>query len=130
MWTIWREEFYKIASRKIIWLGIFLLLSFVTFRLAAERDTYTITRDGERFWGKEAVKKDRELTAALAGRLTEEKIRQIYDQYGFSIMILKGTVWEIFVIGLLRKNLLILCRQMEINQRRSNFIRERNGNKM
>ncbi len=83
MWTIWREEFYKIASRKIIWLGIFLLLSFVTFRLAAERDTYTITRDGERFWGKEAVKKDRELTAALAGRLTEEKIRQIYDQYGF-----------------------------------------------
>ena len=33
MWTIWKEELYKISSRKIIWLGVFLLLASATIRL-------------------------------------------------------------------------------------------------
>ena len=32
MWIIWKEEFKKIAARKIIWSAVVLLLGFVTFR--------------------------------------------------------------------------------------------------
>lgn len=83
MWTIWKEELYKIASRKIIWLGTVLLLLFLSFRLFAERDAYTVTIDGETFYGQEAVDKDKELAKAYAGILTGEKIKQIYEKYGF-----------------------------------------------
>ena len=41
MWTIWKEELCKMISRKIVWLGIFLLLAFVTVRLYEERYHYT-----------------------------------------------------------------------------------------
>lgn len=83
MWNIWKEELYKIASRKIIWLGVFLLLTFFSFRLYAERNDYTITLDGHIYRGQEAIRKDQELTKLHAGTLTEDLIRQIYDEYGF-----------------------------------------------
>lgn len=37
MWTIWKDELYKITSRKIIWAGVFLLLAFAAIRLYNER---------------------------------------------------------------------------------------------
>ena len=33
MWKIFQEEFYKIASRKIVWIGLFCLLAFVRYQL-------------------------------------------------------------------------------------------------
>lgn len=83
MWIIWKEELYKIASRKIVWLGVFLLLAFVSFRLFSEQNTYTTTVGGETFWGAEAIKKDQDLTKRYAGTLTLDKIRRIYEEYGF-----------------------------------------------
>ncbi|MCI8598192.1 MAG: hypothetical protein HFJ10_07110, partial [Lachnospiraceae bacterium] len=83
MWRIWKEELCKIASRKMIWLGVFLLLGFVTFRLFAERDDYTMTLDGKTYHGQEAIEKDQELTRMYAGPLTMEKLKQIYQEYGF-----------------------------------------------
>ena len=62
MWTIWKEELYKIASRKLVWLGVSLLLAFVTFRLYSEQNTYSSTIDGKTYRGAEAIKKDQELT--------------------------------------------------------------------
>ncbi len=83
MWNIWKEELYKIASRKIVWLGVFLLLAFLSFRLFAERDHYTTVIDGKVYHGQEAIQKDQALTKLYAGALTKEKILQIYNEYGF-----------------------------------------------
>lgn len=83
MWTIWKEEIRKIISRKMVWLGILLLLIFIGWRQAAERENYSVTIDGQVFYGQEAIDKDKELTARYAGMLTEEKVRQIYDAFGF-----------------------------------------------
>lgn len=84
MWRIWREELCKIASRKLIWLGVFLLLGFVTFRTFAERDDYTMNLDGKLYHGQEAIEKDQELARRYAGPLTMEKLKLIYEEYGFS----------------------------------------------
>ena len=83
MWRIWKEEVYKIASRKIIWLGLLLLLLFVTMRLFTERHNYSVTIDGQVYRGQEAIDKDRALTAKYAGILTEDKVQQIYHDFGF-----------------------------------------------
>lgn len=83
MWTIWKEELYKIASRKLVWLGVSLLLAFVTFRLYSEQNTYSSTIDGKTYRGAEAIKKDQELTRLYAGTLTLDKVKQIYEEYGF-----------------------------------------------
>ena len=83
MWEIWKKEIYKIVSRKVIWCGVLLLLAFVTFRLYAEQKDYSVTIDGQSYYGKEAIEKDRQLTAEYAGILTLEKVQEIYDKYGF-----------------------------------------------
>lgn len=84
MWTIWKEEVYKIISRKVVWCGFFLLLGFLTFRLImAVQYEYTATIDGKTYQGKEAIQKDQELASRFAGPLTEEKVMEIYDEYGF-----------------------------------------------
>lgn len=83
MWTIWKEELYKIRSRKIIWLGVFLLLAFVTIRLYEECCQYTTVIDGKTYQGKEAIQKDKALTRRYAGVLTKEFIGKIYKEYGF-----------------------------------------------
>lgn len=83
MWKIFEEEFRKIASRKVIWIGLFLLLAFVRFRLGAIQNDYSVMIDGQVFHGKEAIEKDKELAAGYAGPLTEEKMWEIYEKYGF-----------------------------------------------
>lgn len=83
MWNIWKEELYKLASRRILWLGFLLVAVFVGMRLLSERRNYFVTIDGQIFSGQEAIDKDRELTAEYAGILTEEKVRQTYDTFGF-----------------------------------------------
>ncbi len=83
MWKIFQEEFRKIASRKIVWIGLFVLLAFVRFRIGEIQNDYSVLIDGETFYGKEAIEKDKELTARYAGSLTEEKIREFYEKYGF-----------------------------------------------
>lgn len=83
MWIIWKEEFRKIASRKILWIAFCLLLGFAAFRLFTELGHYTVTIDGKNFRGKEAVEMDKALTKQYAGVLTEEKIDEIYYKYGF-----------------------------------------------
>ena len=83
MWTIWKEELYKIKSRKIIWLGVFLLLSFATIRLYNEGDHYTTTIDDTVYHGQEAIRKDKALASLYSGPLTEEAVAQIYKDYGF-----------------------------------------------
>lgn len=82
MWKIWKEELRKIASRKLFWVGLALLLAFITFQLWSLQEEYSVTIGGQRFYGKEAIKRDQKLTSEYAGILTEEKGKQIYDRYG------------------------------------------------
>lgn len=84
MWKLYQEELRKIASRKIIWIGLFFLLAFVRYRLGAVQNDYSVTINGENIYGKAAIEKDKELTAQYAGILTEETVEKIYDRYGFS----------------------------------------------
>lgn len=90
MWTIWKEELYKIISRKIIWLSLFLLLAFATTRLYNERFHYTTTIEGTVYHGKEAIQKDQALASRYSGLLTEETVAQIYKDYGFFYYDAKG----------------------------------------
>lgn len=84
MWKIWKEEIYKIASRKIIWCGMILLMAFLMFRLyVGVQGDYETMIDGQTYHGKEAIQKDQELTKKYAGPLTQEKVNAIYDAYGF-----------------------------------------------
>ncbi len=83
MWKIFQEEFYKIASRKVIWIGLFLLLAFITYRLWRENNAYSMTIDGKQIYGQEAIQKDKELAAHYAGPVTEDMLWEIYEKYGF-----------------------------------------------
>ncbi|MDE7310246.1 MAG: ABC transporter permease subunit [Eubacterium sp.] len=83
MWTIWKEELFKIASRKIVWLGMFLLALFIGWRLYAERSNYTVTIDGQIYFGQEAICLDQKLTAGYAGIFTEQTVKKIYEDFGF-----------------------------------------------
>lgn len=83
-WHIWKEEICKIASRRLLWTGLLLFLAFISLRLFSERNYYSVTIDGQIYRGQEAITKDQELTAGYAGILTEEKVRQIYEDFGFS----------------------------------------------
>lgn len=83
MWTIWKEELYKIITRKIIWLGVFLLLAFVTTRLYEESSQYTTVIDGKIYQGKDAILRDKALTGRYAGVLTKELVAKVHREYGF-----------------------------------------------
>lgn len=83
MFTIWKDELFKMASKKIIWLGLFLLALFLSWRLFAERKNYSVTIDGHNFYGQEAIDRDRTLTAGYAGIFTEQSVQNIYEDFGF-----------------------------------------------
>lgn len=83
MWKLFQEEFRKIASRKIVWIGLFLLLAFVRYRLGTELKVYSVTINGKNIYGMEAVEEDKKIAAQYAGPLTEETVQKIYDRYGF-----------------------------------------------
>lgn len=84
MWKIWKEEIYKIASRKIIWCGVLAVLAFLTFRLWTIQKDYTMTIDGQTYHGKTAIEQDKKLAQEYAGPLTKEKVMAIYERFGFS----------------------------------------------
>lgn len=83
MRKIWKEEVYRILSRKIIWVGVILLMVFLKLRLTQEVMAYTATIDGELYKGKAAIAMDKKMASEYAGPLTEKKIEQIYQDFGF-----------------------------------------------
>ncbi len=46
MWNIWKEEVCKILSRRLIWIGLFVLAAFLTLRLVTEQGHYSASIDG------------------------------------------------------------------------------------
>ena len=84
MWNIWKEEVCKILSRRLIWIGLFVLAAFLTLRLVTEQGHYSASIDGNTYFGQEALEKDKQLAAQYAGILTEETVRRIYENFGFA----------------------------------------------
>lgn len=82
MRTIWKNELCKMASRKIVWLGLSLLAFFIGWRLYAERGNYTVTIGGQITHGQEAINLDRQLTAGYAGVFTEQTVQKIWNDFG------------------------------------------------
>lgn len=84
MWNIWKEEVCKILSRRLIWIGLFVLAAFLTLRLVTEQGHYSASIDGNTYFGQEALEKDKQLAAQYAGILTEETVHRIYENFGFA----------------------------------------------
>ncbi|MDE7322360.1 MAG: hypothetical protein K2N73_06445 [Lachnospiraceae bacterium] len=80
---LYKMELYKICSKKIFIVSalaaiIIMLLYFGSFVIGAET-----TIDGVKYTGYQAVKKDREITEEFKGVLTDEKVTQIIEKFGF-----------------------------------------------
>ncbi len=80
---LYKMELYKICSKRIFYFSALaalaiLLLYFWSFVFAAES-----TVNGVRYTGYQAVKQDREITRAFQGELTDQKVTQIIEKYGF-----------------------------------------------
>ncbi len=80
---LYKTELYKLCHKKFFVVGIvctfcFLFLLFCQ-NLAAQRSTI----NGVEYHGCEAVKADRRSTEEYSGILTDEKLQQIADKYGF-----------------------------------------------
>ena len=76
-------ELYKICSKKLFLFSVLaslaiFLLYFWSHVIGAES-----TINGVKYTGYQAVKMDREITEAFQGALTDEKVAQIVEKYGF-----------------------------------------------
>lgn len=81
---LYRMELYKLLYKKIFRFGLLavlgiLLAYFLLVSVGGERTTI----NGELYTGFAAVREDRRITERFRGVLTDEKARQIIEQYGF-----------------------------------------------
>ena len=80
---LYKTELYKLCHKKLFPIGIICILSVLLLlfcqRIASERSTV----NGVEYHGYEAVKADMRITQEYKGILTDEKIQQIADEYGF-----------------------------------------------
>lgn len=80
---LYKMELYKICSKKLFLFSVLaslaiFLLYFWSHVIGAES-----TINGVKYIGYQAVKMDREITEAFQGALTDEKVAQIVEKYGF-----------------------------------------------
>lgn len=75
-------ELYKLYHRKsfFIWSVTAVLITVLYFLIQVEGEVCTI--EGTNFRGLEAVRKNRQITEAYKGVLTDEKVRDIVGKYG------------------------------------------------
>ena len=82
---LFQMEFYKIANRRILQVGIIALLVFFGFYfwvgIIGDEGVYV---DGKAYTRFAAIKMDKEITRQYEGVLTREKAEQIIDTYGWA----------------------------------------------
>lgn len=81
---LYRMELYKLLYKKIFRFGLLAVLGILLayFLLVSVGEERTMI-DGEVYTGFAAVREDRRITEKFRGVLTDEKGRQIIEQYGF-----------------------------------------------
>ncbi|MDE6619500.1 MAG: hypothetical protein K2K74_03235 [Lachnospiraceae bacterium] len=80
---LYKMELYKICSKKLFLFSVLaslaiLLLFFWSFVIGAES-----TVNGVKYTGYQAVQMDREITEEFKGVITDQKVAQIVEKYGF-----------------------------------------------
>lgn len=80
---LYKTELYKLISRKIFPAGILCITAFILLYFFQNLSVERSTINGVTYHGYEAVRADRQITEAFRGTLTDEKLRQIVDRYGF-----------------------------------------------
>lgn len=83
---IFRAELYKIASRKLIYVGLLggLLFLFFYFQTSVLGDE-VVYEDGKVYRTETAIEKDKAIAEKYEGSLTREKAEAIIAEYGWTI---------------------------------------------
>lgn len=83
MKNIYKMELYKICSKKLFLFSVLVSLSILLFYFGSYVSSAESTVNGVKYTGYQAVKTDREITEAFQGTLTDQKVAQIVEKYGF-----------------------------------------------
>lgn len=86
---LYKTELYKLCHRKIFPIGVFCILTVLTLLFCQNLGTVRSTVNGTAYHGYEAVRIDRRITQEFEGVLTDDKIQQIVDKYGFPCQVEK-----------------------------------------
>lgn len=86
---LYKTELYKLCHRKIFPIGVFCILSVLFLFLCQNLGAIRTTVNGVTYHGYEAVRIDRQITEEFKGVLTDDKIQQIVDKYGFPSQVEK-----------------------------------------
>ena len=76
-------ELYKICSKKLFLFSAAAALSILLLYMYSCIMDSNTTVNGVKYTGFQAIKMDQQITARFSGVLTDEKITEIVDQYGF-----------------------------------------------
>lgn len=80
---LYKMELYKILHRKIFVIGVLCMtgiLLFYFYGLMCEEESFV---NGVAYNGYEAIQVNRQITEEFKGVLTDEKVQQIIEKYGF-----------------------------------------------
>lgn len=80
---LYKIELYKLCHKKIFPIGFIVTLSFTFLLFFQNVMSETSTVNDMYYCGFAAVRMDRQITEDFSGVLTDEKIQQIVDRYGF-----------------------------------------------
>ncbi|MDE6388008.1 MAG: ABC transporter permease [Lachnospiraceae bacterium] len=84
MMKLYGMELYKLWHQKAFGICAVCIVLFTVFWFwAAEIDMEIATVDGNRYYGYEAVKVNRQITEKYRGALTNEKVAEMIEEYGF-----------------------------------------------
>lgn len=84
MELLWME-LYKILRRRMLWIGLALIVILGWLWLGVTVSETDTVVDGVRYTGLEAVRKDREIARQWEGTLTLEKLYDMIDAYGLAV---------------------------------------------
>ena len=79
---LYRMELYKLWHKKAFVICAVFAMLLVTVYFIGEVQSEIAMVDGERYFGYEAVKVNRQITEEYRGELTDEKVDQIVSRYG------------------------------------------------
>lgn len=91
---LYKMELYKICHKKIFIIGAVCVIAIALLRFGIEVWDEEATVDGVRYTGYRAVQVNREITEEFKGAITDEKVEQIVEKYGFPSKVEHG--WNYF----------------------------------
>lgn len=80
---LYRMELYKMFCRRIVWISGIVMVLLLGFYFLALMDEERSTVEGVTRFGYAAIQEDRRITKEFEGILTDEKLQQIAEKYGF-----------------------------------------------